>query len=151
MRYQPPPPPHPVRAFQVMEHLLKAFQPAAEVSPESSVGVPDSDPDDDTDPEARPLRPPSPAAYRPVVAFSIHQPSEAIFRMFDQLMLFAQGHVLYHGPAGQALPHFAGVGHAFPAGRVPCKCPRGSAGDALVNGHGQSPGLRCVCAQVRGC
>ena len=107
-------------AHQVMEHLLKAFQPGAD-----AVILPDladkADAPSDTEDEPRaPLyKGQSSDTYLPVVAFSIHQPSEAIFRLFDQLMLFSYGRALYHGRAAEALPHFQSLGHPYTPGANP--------------------------------
>ncbi|XP_078659313.1 broad substrate specificity ATP-binding cassette transporter ABCG2-like [Branchiostoma floridae x Branchiostoma belcheri] len=45
------------------------------------------------------------------IIFSIHQPRFSIFRLFDSLMLLANGEVVYHGAADQALDYFQSIGH----------------------------------------
>ncbi|XP_035668586.1 broad substrate specificity ATP-binding cassette transporter ABCG2-like isoform X1 [Branchiostoma floridae] len=45
------------------------------------------------------------------IIFSIHQPRFSIFRLFDSLMLLANGEVVYHGASGQALDYFQSIGH----------------------------------------
>eukprot|EP00667_Euglena_gracilis_P001169 EG_transcript_1168 len=107
-------------AHQVMEHLLRAFQHRV------SNGVPpptDGEADDVLAVEAdvkAPLCPARSAApRRPIVVFSIHQPSARIFQLFDQLLLFSRGKVLYHGAAAQAVPYFEGRGYAYSPGTNP--------------------------------
>ena len=50
---------------------------------------------------------------RTVIA-TIHQPNSDIFRLFDQLMLLADGHCMYYGPAAGAVPYFAQIGYPCP-------------------------------------
>ncbi|KFO92416.1 ATP-binding cassette sub-family G member 2, partial [Buceros rhinoceros silvestris] len=45
------------------------------------------------------------------IIFSIHQPRYSIFRLFDNLTLMAEGRVLYHGPAQQAMGYFQSIGY----------------------------------------
>nr|CAB3219643.1 ABC transporter G family member 18-like [Phallusia mammillata] len=45
------------------------------------------------------------------VIFTIHQPSYAIYRMFDTLTLIARGRTIYHGSADGALEYFANAGY----------------------------------------
>jgi len=45
---------------------------------------------------------------------SIHQPRSSIYALFDRLLLFASGTVMYNGLAASAVEHFAAVGHACP-------------------------------------
>ena len=40
------------------------------------------------------------------IIFSIHQPRYSIFKLFDSLTLLADGHMIFHGPAQQALSYF---------------------------------------------
>jgi ABC-type multidrug transport system ATPase subunit len=40
---------------------------------------------------------------RPIVIFSIHQPSRDMCRLFDKVLLVDRGRVLYHGPADSAM------------------------------------------------
>jgi ABC-type multidrug transport system ATPase subunit/ABC-type multidrug transport system permease subunit len=47
------------------------------------------------------------------IIFSIHQPSSAIFDLFDQLVLVAKGKIAYAGPAKGAITHFESRGHVF--------------------------------------
>ncbi|XP_072050764.1 broad substrate specificity ATP-binding cassette transporter ABCG2-like isoform X2 [Amphiura filiformis] len=44
------------------------------------------------------------------IIFSIHQPRYSIYRVFDKLHLLSGGETVYHGPADQALEHFANNG-----------------------------------------
>ena len=41
---------------------------------------------------------------------SIHQPRYSIFKQFDTLTLLSVGNMVFHGPAGQALPYFHQLG-----------------------------------------
>ncbi|XP_064366458.1 broad substrate specificity ATP-binding cassette transporter ABCG2 isoform X2 [Dromaius novaehollandiae] len=45
------------------------------------------------------------------IIFSIHQPRYSIFRLFDNLTLLAEGRMLYHGPAQNAIEYFKSVGY----------------------------------------
>ncbi|KAJ3104803.1 ATP-binding cassette sub- G member 1 [Phlyctochytrium planicorne] len=38
---------------------------------------------------------------------TIHQPSSQLFRLFDDLLLLADGRVMYHGPTADAVPYFS--------------------------------------------
>jgi ABC-type multidrug transport system ATPase subunit len=44
----------------------------------------------------------------------IHQPSEAVFRLFDNCMIICNGRTCYFGPASTADGYFAGMGHPVP-------------------------------------
>ena len=44
------------------------------------------------------------------VVCTIHQPSSDITDMFDDLLLLAQGHVVYHGQWALAVDYFASLG-----------------------------------------
>ncbi|KAL4853430.1 ABC transporter G family member 7 [Chlorella vulgaris] len=48
------------------------------------------------------------------VLASIHQPRSSVFALFDDLILLADGEVVYSGPASAALPHFEALGHSCP-------------------------------------
>jgi len=48
------------------------------------------------------------------VVVSIHQPRSSIYAMFDRLLLFSSGNVMYNGEASTAVAYFANVGHACP-------------------------------------
>eukprot|EP00172_Hildenbrandia_rubra_P000352 Plantae.Rhodophyta-Hildenbrandia_rubra.ctg1164.p1 GENE.Plantae.Rhodophyta-Hildenbrandia_rubra.ctg1164~~Plantae.Rhodophyta-Hildenbrandia_rubra.ctg1164.p1 ORF type:complete len:705 (+),score=135.10 Plantae.Rhodophyta-Hildenbrandia_rubra.ctg1164:300-2414(+) len=48
------------------------------------------------------------------VVCSIHQPGSDIFRMCDDLVLLAEGKLVYCGPTDQAVDHFAEHGHKCP-------------------------------------
>ncbi|XP_074849744.1 broad substrate specificity ATP-binding cassette transporter ABCG2-like [Carettochelys insculpta] len=45
------------------------------------------------------------------IIFSIHQPRYSIFRLFDNLTLLAEGRILYHGPAQNAIDYFSSIGY----------------------------------------
>lgn len=48
------------------------------------------------------------------IIVTIHQPPSEIFHMLDDLVLLADGKVVYHGPANQAVPYFTALGHPCP-------------------------------------
>lgn len=50
------------------------------------------------------------------VIMSIHQPRGSIFNSFDDLLLLAEGKVMYCGKASDAAAHFASLGHKLPKG-----------------------------------
>lgn len=53
---------------------------------------------------------------RTTIIASIHQPSSALYHMFDQVLLLAHGQQLYFGPAGHhPVDFFAEQGHPCPA------------------------------------
>lgn len=59
------------------------------------------------------------AADGRIVVFSIHQPRSSIFAMFSQLLLVAEGRLVYSGPAAATAAHFAAAGHPCPQGFNP--------------------------------
>ncbi|CUI11976.1 ABC transporter, putative, partial [Bodo saltans] len=48
------------------------------------------------------------------VLCTIHSPSSELFAVFDDLLLLAKGHVIYHGPTVDAAHYFASVGYPVP-------------------------------------
>lgn len=48
------------------------------------------------------------------IIVTIHQPPSEIFHMLDDLLLLADGRVVYHGPAANAVPYFSALGHSCP-------------------------------------
>lgn len=48
------------------------------------------------------------------IVVTIHQPPSEIFHMLDDLLLLADGRVVYHGPAADAVPYFTSLGHPCP-------------------------------------
>lgn len=48
------------------------------------------------------------------IVMSIHQPRSDIYHMFDYLMVFAAGHVVYFGEGQNALSHFSSLGYRCP-------------------------------------
>ncbi|KAL0953121.1 hypothetical protein HGRIS_004390 [Hohenbuehelia grisea] len=54
--------------------------------------------------------------YKRTVIFTIHQPRSNIVAMFDQLVLLAQGKLVYSGEFSKCQEYFEGIG---------CKCPSG--------------------------
>lgn len=55
------------------------------------------------------------AFYGRTIVATIHQPSAEIFRMFDYLLLLAEGQTVYFGPAHKAMKHFVSMGINPPA------------------------------------
>lgn len=45
---------------------------------------------------------------------TLHQPSSEIWDMLDHLVLMVQGHIIFNGPANQALDFFVSCGYARP-------------------------------------
>eukprot|EP00796_Vickermania_ingenoplastis_P006523 gene6523-4700_t len=43
-------------------------------------------------------------AFKPIVIFSIHQPSTSIYQMFDKVLLLSRGYSVYSGVASEAVP-----------------------------------------------
>jgi ATP-binding cassette subfamily G (WHITE) protein 1/ATP-binding cassette subfamily G (WHITE) protein 2 len=54
------------------------------------------------------------AFYGRTIVATIHQPSAEIFRMFDYLLLLAEGQTVYFGPAHKAIKHFTSLGISPP-------------------------------------
>jgi ABC-type multidrug transport system ATPase subunit len=54
------------------------------------------------------------------IILTIHQPSSAMFDMFDKLMLLAGGEIAYFGEAARAESYFSSIGYPFPAKHNPC-------------------------------
>ncbi|KIW08776.1 uncharacterized protein PV09_00713 [Verruconis gallopava] len=52
--------------------------------------------------------------YNLIVIASIHQPSTAIFELFDKLLLLSRGRTTYNGPVGSIQEYFASIGHEMP-------------------------------------
>jgi ATP-binding cassette subfamily G (WHITE) protein 2 len=47
------------------------------------------------------------------IIFSIHQPRYSIFKLFDHVCLLGDGHVMYNGPAHEAMDYFREIGKAI--------------------------------------
>ncbi|KAK9712006.1 FAD-dependent urate hydroxylase [Basidiobolus ranarum] len=54
--------------------------------------------------------------YNRTVIFTIHQPRSNIFALFDQLVLLADGWMIYSGVASKVRSHFESIGHPCPLG-----------------------------------
>lgn len=54
--------------------------------------------------------------YNRTVICTIHQPRSNIFALFDQLVLLANGYMVYSGPAKQCQSHFEEIGYSCPPG-----------------------------------
>ncbi|KXS15543.1 hypothetical protein M427DRAFT_32237 [Gonapodya prolifera JEL478] len=48
------------------------------------------------------------------IVTTIHQPSSEIFQLFDDVLVLAQGSVLYHGPMSHVVPYFSKHGFECP-------------------------------------
>ncbi|XP_067902602.1 broad substrate specificity ATP-binding cassette transporter ABCG2-like [Heterodontus francisci] len=46
------------------------------------------------------------------IIFSIHQPRYSIFKLFSSLTLLANGRLVFHGPASEALNYFSAIGYS---------------------------------------
>ena len=54
--------------------------------------------------------------YDRTVICTIHQPRSNIFALFDQLVLLANGHMVYSGEASKCQTYFESIGHKCPPG-----------------------------------
>ncbi|CAG8514342.1 13989_t:CDS:10 [Ambispora leptoticha] len=54
--------------------------------------------------------------YNRTVVCTIHQPRSNIFALFDQLLLLAEGHMVYSGEASKCQEYFESIGHKCPPG-----------------------------------
>ncbi|KAI8984711.1 P-loop containing nucleoside triphosphate hydrolase protein [Mycotypha africana] len=54
--------------------------------------------------------------YKRTVVFTIHQPRSNIVTLFDQLVLLAQGRVIYSGPQEECQHYFRQIGYPCPPG-----------------------------------
>ena len=54
--------------------------------------------------------------YNRTVVFTIHQPRSNIVALFDQLVVLAQGKMVYSGPYTRCQDYFESIGHACPPG-----------------------------------
>ncbi|EME48982.1 ABC transporter-like protein [Dothistroma septosporum NZE10] len=55
-------------------------------------------------------------SYNRTVVFTIHQPRSNIVALFDQLLLLAQGRIVYSGPFRECQEYFDAVGYSCPPG-----------------------------------
>jgi ATP-binding cassette, subfamily G (WHITE), member 2 len=53
------------------------------------------------------------ASQNRTIVATIHQPSTALYGMFDKLLLMAEGHVIYYGEATSAVNYFVSSPYAF--------------------------------------
>lgn len=51
---------------------------------------------------------------RRTVIATVHSPSSELFDLFDDLLLLARGHVIYHGPTSDSVEYFAALGFRVP-------------------------------------
>uniref|UniRef100_A0A0A9Y007 ABC transporter G family member 14 n=1 Tax=Lygus hesperus TaxID=30085 RepID=A0A0A9Y007_LYGHE len=49
-----------------------------------------------------------------LIIMTLHQPSSEIWEMLDHLVLLSQGHIIYNGPAHQAIDFFVSCGYTRP-------------------------------------
>ncbi|KAL6308727.1 P-loop containing nucleoside triphosphate hydrolase protein, partial [Sparassis latifolia] len=54
--------------------------------------------------------------YNHTVVFTIHQPRSNIVSLFDQLIVLAQGKLIYSGEAGKCQEYLQSIGHPCPPG-----------------------------------
>ncbi|KAM3567210.1 hypothetical protein VYU27_010639, partial [Nannochloropsis oceanica] len=54
------------------------------------------------------------------VILSIHQPRYSVFKLFDKLMLLAEGEMVYQGCAMQGVDYFDSIGFKCEAFNNPC-------------------------------
>jgi ABC-2 type transporter len=54
--------------------------------------------------------------FNRTIVFTIHQPRSNIVALFDQLILLAQGQMVYSGPFSKCQEYFDQIGHPCPAG-----------------------------------
>jgi len=54
--------------------------------------------------------------YNRIVIFTIHQPRSNIVTLFDQLVLLAQGQLVYAGALSKCQDYFESIGHLRPPG-----------------------------------
>ena len=54
--------------------------------------------------------------YSRTVVFTIHQPRSNIVALFDQILLLAQGKLIYSGEAARCHEYLAKIGHPCPPG-----------------------------------
>ena len=54
--------------------------------------------------------------YNRTVVFTIHQPRSNIVSLFDQLIVLAQGKLIYSGEADKVTDYLAEIGHPCPLG-----------------------------------
>ncbi|KAF8278162.1 hypothetical protein TcBrA4_0118750 [Trypanosoma cruzi] len=55
---------------------------------------------------------------RTVIA-TVHSPSSDLFDVFDDLLLLAKGHVIYHGPTEDSVAYFASLGYQVRPAQTP--------------------------------
>ncbi|GMF40663.1 unnamed protein product [Phytophthora fragariaefolia] len=55
--------------------------------------------------------------FRKTVVISLLQPSPEVFELFDDVVILNEGHVMYHGPRGEALGYFESLGFKRPPRR----------------------------------
>ena len=63
------------------------------------------------------------ANHSRTVVCTIHSPSEAVFGLFDKLILLSMGRQTYYGPAKDAVAYFSqpGLGWTMPQGENPAE------------------------------
>eukprot|EP00906_Rhabdomonas_costata_P025472 RCo036412 len=53
-------------------------------------------------------------AMNATVAVVLLQPPPEVYELFDDLIMMAKGHIVYQGPAREAVPYFTRLGYHFP-------------------------------------
>ncbi len=62
-------------------------------------------------------------AMQGTVLMALLQPAPEVYELFDDILLMAEGHIIYHGPKEEVLPFFESLGFKLP--------PRKGIGDFL--------------------
>lgn len=65
---------------------------------------------------------------------TIHQPSSEVFHLFDDILLLADGRVMYHGPCSEMVPYFSRLGYECPQYSNPVLSSDGT-GSRWFGGH----------------
>ena len=53
-------------------------------------------------------------SFKACGVISLLQPAPEVFNLFDDLILFSQGQIIYHGPIDKVLEYFEGLGYVCP-------------------------------------
>lgn len=53
------------------------------------------------------------------VLMALLQPAPETYDLFDDVVLLAEGQIIYHGPRVEVLPFFEGFGFKLPQRKVP--------------------------------
>ena len=88
-----------------------------------------------------------------IVIASIHQPSAAVFRMFDKLNLLSNGMSAYFGSMERVAPHFESIGCPIPHYVHPAEYLLELVQTDFLHSHGERegtrPGIEAIIAATR--